>query len=66
MTPRIRLYLSCLLVSSWLALLLTGNAFGGLVHLLLAAALILFPWRAAASGVRTDDPEDTPDAGGEA
>lgn len=33
-------------LSGWLTLLLLGVAAGGAVHLLLAAALALFPWRA--------------------
>ena len=33
-------------ISVWLVLLLTGWAFGGLVHLLLVAGLVLAPWRA--------------------
>jgi len=34
------------LFSGWLALLFAGFAGGGAVHLLLLAALVLFPWRA--------------------
>jgi hypothetical protein len=34
--------------SAWLALLFAGHAAGGAVHLLLLAACVLFPWRAAA------------------
>ncbi len=48
MTPTVRLALSVVALSAWLILLLTGFAAGGAVHLLLAASLILFPWRAAA------------------
>jgi hypothetical protein len=44
----IRAVLALVLFSSWLALLFSGVALGGAVHLLLAAALGLFPWRAAA------------------
>lgn len=40
-----RLVASFLLVSGWLALLLLGGAPVFLVHLLLLAALALFPWR---------------------
>jgi hypothetical protein len=47
-----RVYLRCLaaalLFSSWMTLLFAGFAWGGAVHLLLAASLVLFPWRAAA------------------
>jgi len=32
-------------LSAWLGLLLAGWTFGGAIHLLLALALILFPWR---------------------
>jgi len=32
-------------LSAWLVLLMTGYTFGGAVHLLLALALIAFPWR---------------------
>ncbi|HSS49250.1 MAG TPA: hypothetical protein VLX28_09900 [Thermoanaerobaculia bacterium] len=46
----IRALLSLILISAWLALLFSGRAFGGAVHLLLAAALAVFPWRAAAKG----------------
>jgi hypothetical protein len=45
--PVIRAVFALLLISAWLALLFSGLAFGGAVHLLLGAALILFPWRAA-------------------
>jgi hypothetical protein len=34
-----------LLFTGWLALLFSGFAWGGAVHLLLAAGLALFPWR---------------------
>jgi hypothetical protein len=47
--PAIRAVFSLILISAWLALLFSGLAFGGAVHLFLAAALALFPWRAAAS-----------------
>ncbi len=40
-----RLALSMALISAWLILLLTGWVLGGATHLLLAAALVLFPWR---------------------
>lgn len=49
MAPRIpaaaRLLLSAALLSSWLILLFVGFALGGAIHLLLVAALVLFPWR---------------------
>ncbi|HEV7785369.1 MAG TPA: hypothetical protein VGQ28_08535 [Thermoanaerobaculia bacterium] len=46
--PAIRAIFGLILISAWLALLFSGLAFGGAVHLLLVAALVLFPWRAAA------------------
>ena len=46
----IRAALSLTLFSGWLALLFAGVARGGAVHLLLLAALALFPWRAARDG----------------
>jgi len=52
----IRAAFALLLISAWLALLFSGWAFGGAVHLLLAGALVLFPWKAAA-GARTLDDE---------
>ncbi|HEV2855581.1 MAG TPA: hypothetical protein VHC97_22525 [Thermoanaerobaculia bacterium] len=48
-----RAALAVSLFSGWLALLFAGFAGGGAVHLLLLAALALFPWRAA-SGSGTD------------
>jgi hypothetical protein len=47
-SPTVRVILGLLLFSSWLALLFSGLALGGAVHLLLAGALALFPWRAVA------------------
>ena len=43
----LRAALALTLFSGWMALLFWGFAFGGGVHLLLAAGLALFPWRAA-------------------
>lgn len=43
----LRASLALTLFSGWLALLFSGFAGGGAVHLLLLAALALFPWRAA-------------------
>ena len=48
-----RLTLSVFLLSAWLILLLSGVALGGAIHLLLAASLLLFPWREA-----RDTPEE--------
>ena len=42
-----RLTLSVALLSAWLILLMSGFALGGAIHLLLAASLVLFPWREA-------------------
>ena len=45
-SPTLRAAAALLSFTSWMALLLAGFAGGGAVHLLLAAALALFPWRA--------------------
>jgi hypothetical protein len=55
-SPTFRAALSLLLFSGWLTLLFWGFAFGGAVHLLLAAGLALFPWRAARAPARTLTP----------
>jgi len=47
-SPTLRVALALLLFTSWLALLFTGFAFGGAVHLVFLAALVLFPWKALA------------------
>jgi len=44
-SPAARAVISSALLSAWLILLFIGWSFGGAVYLLLAAALILFPWR---------------------
>ena len=44
-----RLALSVVALAAWLVLLMSGFALGGAVHLLLAAALVLFPWRPTGS-----------------
>lgn len=49
MTPTLRVSTSLLLFSGWLALLFSGVAAGGAIHLLLAGSLALFPWRALRS-----------------
>jgi hypothetical protein len=46
-SPTLRAAVALVLFSGWMALLFWGFAFGGGVHLLLLAGLILFPWRAA-------------------
>ncbi|HVT16025.1 MAG TPA: DUF5670 family protein [Thermoanaerobaculia bacterium] len=45
MRSLIRAAVALLLLSGWLALLFAGWSAGGAVHLLLVAALVLFPWR---------------------
>ncbi len=42
-----RLFASAACLSAWLLLLFSGYSLAGAVHLLLAAALFLFPWKAA-------------------
>lgn len=46
MSSTLRTGLALLLFTGWLALLFVGFAGGGAVHLLLAGALALFPWKA--------------------
>lgn len=48
-SPVLRAALALTLFSGWMALLFWGFALGGGVHLLLAGALGLFPWRAISS-----------------
>lgn len=57
-TATARSALALLLFSSWLTLLFSGFALHGAVHLLLAAALVLFPWRAlpGPSAAAVDEP----------
>lgn len=45
-----RLLGSAACLSAWLILLFSGYSLAGAVHLLLAAALILFPWKTISSG----------------
>ena len=47
-SPTLRAAVALLLFSSWMALLFAGFVFRGGVHLLLLAALVLFPWKALA------------------
>jgi hypothetical protein len=47
LSPTVRAAVALLSFSAWLALLFAGLAGGGAVHLLLLAALALFPWKAA-------------------
>jgi hypothetical protein len=46
MSTLTRSALALLLLSGWMALLFAGLAAGGAVHLLLAGAGVLFPWKA--------------------
>lgn len=63
-SPTLRACLALLLFSTWLALLFAGFAFRGGVHLLFAAALALFPWKAlrasAEQGQGHQGPEHRP------
>lgn len=43
--PFLRAAAALLAISLWMTLLFAGVALGGAVHLLLAAALAVFPWR---------------------
>ena len=47
--PVARAAAALLSFSAWMALLFAGFAGGGAVHLLLVAAVVLFPWKAAAA-----------------
>lgn len=42
-----RAALALFAVGGWMTLLFSGQVWGGGVHLILAAALAVFPWRAA-------------------
>jgi hypothetical protein len=55
----VRAGLGLSLVSSWLTLLFVGWTLGGGVHLLLAAALVIFPWRDLPSPL-PQPPDDEP------
>ena len=46
MSPTLRAAAALALFSAWLSGLLAGAVLGGALHLLLPAALVLFPWRA--------------------
>lgn len=62
MTPILRAALALLLFTGWLALLFMGFAAGGAVHLMLAGALVLFPWRTVRETVgKGDGDEGSPD-----
>lgn len=53
--PTLRAALALAALSAWLVLLFGGWTFAGAVHLLLAAAVALFPWRAAVARDRAGD-----------
>ncbi|MGH9361538.1 MAG: lmo0937 family membrane protein [Thermoanaerobaculia bacterium] len=44
-SPTLHAALAIGLVSGWMVALFTGFALGGAVHLVLLAALAVFPWR---------------------
>lgn len=52
--PTLRAALALAALSAWLVLLFVGWAAAGAVHLLLAAAVALFPWRTAMERDRVD------------
>jgi hypothetical protein len=43
------------LLSAWLVSLLAGVALGGAIHLVLAVALLVFPWRLLGEGEEAPD-----------
>jgi enoyl-CoA hydratase/carnithine racemase len=45
MSPLQRTLAAAALFSTWMVCLLSGWAFGGAIHLALALALVVFPWR---------------------
>ena len=49
-SPAARAAVSLLALSGWLVALFAGAAGGGAVHLLLAGALLLFPWKSLSAG----------------
>ncbi len=49
MSSQTRLVLASAALSSWMILLMTGFILGGITHLLLVLAPILFPWRDCAA-----------------
>lgn len=53
--PTLRAALALAALSAWLVLLFVGWAAAGAVHLLLAAAVALFPWRPAVGRDRAVD-----------
>lgn len=53
--PTLRAALALAALAAWLVLLFSGWTIAGAVHLLLAAAVALFPWRAAVGRDRAVD-----------
>lgn len=45
MSPLQRTLVAVVLFSTWMVCLLSGWAFGGAIHLVLAGGLAIFPWR---------------------
>ena len=56
--PSVRLWLASAMFSGWMVFVLVGWVIGGAIHLLLAAALMLFPWHDEASGSRESETQD--------
>lgn len=54
--PTLRAALALAALSAWLVLLFSGWTIAGAVHLLLAAAVALFPWRAAVARDHGEEP----------
>ena len=44
-SPLQRTLVAAVLFSTWMVCLLSGWAFGGAIHLVLAGGLAIFPWR---------------------
>jgi hypothetical protein len=59
-----RATLSFGLISLWLVLLLSGHAARGAVHLLLLAAIVLFPWRWLRADAPSSPRHDVDHSGG--
>ncbi len=53
--PTLRAALALVSLSAWLVLLFNGWTAAGAIHLLLAAAAALFPWRATVAPDRVED-----------
>jgi hypothetical protein len=52
--PDLRLVLACVCFAAWFSALLFG-VLGTAAHLFLAAALLVWPWRATFASAREDD-----------